>query len=53
MGTFFNKQNRDRNLTHLIFVAPLTIIYTCLSIFPILLGVYYSFTNWNGIAKKI
>lgn len=49
---FFTQKNLEKNITHLLFVSPLTILYTFLSIFPIFLGIYYSFTNWNGIAKK-
>ena len=41
-----------RKLTQAAFVAPSLLLYTFFSILPILLGIYYSFTNWNGIARK-
>ncbi|RGY97504.1 sugar ABC transporter permease [Clostridium sp. AM58-1XD] len=41
-----------KKLTHAMFVAPSLALYTFFSILPILLGIYYSFTNWNGIARK-
>lgn len=41
-----------RRLTHAIFVIPSLLLYTFFSILPILLGIYYSFTNWNGIARN-
>lgn len=46
------RKNLDRNITHFLFVLPNFLLYTALSVFPILLGLYYSFTDWNGIGKK-
>ncbi len=43
---------RERNRTHLLLVLPDVILYTVFSVFPILLGIYYSFTNWDGIRKS-
>ena len=43
-------KNRDRNITHFLYVLPNLIMYSFLSIVPIVLGLYYSFTNWNGIS---
>ena len=45
-------KNRDRNITHFLYVLPNLIMYSFLSIVPIVLGLYYSFTNWNGIGKN-
>lgn len=47
-----SKKNREQNITHLLFVLPSLTLYTVFSIFPILLGVYYSFTDWDGIKKS-
>lgn len=43
---------RNRNRTHFLLVLPDLILYTVFSVFPILLGIYYSFTNWDGIRKS-
>lgn len=43
---------RERNRTHLLLVLPDVILYTAFSVFPILLGIYYSFTDWDGIRKS-
>ncbi|MBT9778183.1 ABC transporter permease subunit [Clostridium sp. MCC353] len=47
-----SKKNRERNIVHFLYVLPNLILYSLLSIVPIILGLYYSFTNWNGISKK-
>ena len=46
------QKNRERNLTHALFVLPSVSLYTIFSIFPIFLGIYYSFTDWDGIKKN-
>ena len=46
------RKNRERNITHAFFVFPSVCLYTLFSIFPIFLGIYYSFTDWDGIKKK-
>ena len=45
-------RHRERNITHALFVAPATLIYFVFFIIPILWGIYYSFTNYNGISPK-
>lgn len=47
------KKDFERDITHLLFVLPSFLLYSILSVFPIVAGIYYSFTNWNGISKKI
>lgn len=49
---FRSKKNRERNITHFLYVLPNLILYSLLSIVPIGLGLYYSFTDWNGIGKS-
>lgn len=49
MGT---RKNQDKNITHFIYVLPNLLLYSLLSIVPIVLGLYYSFTDWNGIGKN-
>lgn len=45
-------KNRERNITHFLYVLPNLLLYSTLSVVPIVLGLYYSFTDWNGISKK-
>lgn len=47
-----SKKNRERNIVHFLYVLPNLVLYSLLSIVPIILGLYYSFTNWNGISRK-
>lgn len=44
---------RKRNLMFALFTIPLTILYIVFFIAPILGGVFYSFTDYNGISPKI
>lgn len=46
------RKNRERNITHFLFVLPSLILYTVFSILPIAIGIYYSFTDWDGIKKN-
>jgi raffinose/stachyose/melibiose transport system permease protein len=40
---------RTRDLSYWLFLAPVLLALSLVVISPLLLGVYYSFTNWNGI----
>lgn len=46
------RKNWERDLTHALFVAPNFILYTLFTIIPIFVGIYYSFTNWDGIKRN-
>lgn len=46
------KKNREKNITHFLFVLPNLIAYSVFGVFPILLGIYYSFTDWNGVSRN-
>lgn len=37
----------------LVFVGPVLIFFTIIMIIPFLLGMYYSFTDWNGVAGTV
>ncbi|AYC28585.1 carbohydrate ABC transporter permease [Paenisporosarcina cavernae] len=43
---------RTRSLTYWLFLAPVLLALTLVVIAPLLLGVYYSFTDWNGISTN-
>lgn len=38
--------------TNILFTAPAVLLYCVFFIYPVINGVYYSFTDWNGIAKS-
>lgn len=44
---------RSRRTTFALFSLPGFTLYCVFFIFPVLLGIYYSMTNWNGISKNI
>ncbi|UHA75028.1 carbohydrate ABC transporter permease [Paenibacillus sp. 481] len=37
----------------LFFIGPATFFFTLIVVIPFLLGVYYSFTDWNGVAGTV
>ena len=41
---------REQTLTFVAFTIPGFLMYCCFLIFPILMGIYYSFMDWNGIS---
>ncbi|GIP28188.1 ABC transporter permease [Paenibacillus sp. J23TS9] len=40
-------------LQQLVFVGPSTIFFTIIIVIPFILGLYYSFTNWNGVSGQV
>ncbi len=36
-----------------VFVGPALLVYTIVMVLPFLLGLYYSFSNWNGVSSQI
>lgn len=44
-------QKTSRLLQQLVFVGPTALFFLVIVILPFLLGVYYSFTNWNGVSR--
>lgn len=41
---------REQTMTFVAFTLPGFLMYCCFLIFPILMGIYYSFMDWNGIS---
>ena len=39
-------------MTNVLFTLPALLLYCAFFIYPVLLGINYSFTDWNGIAKE-
>ena len=46
---FFPTLRYHRAIIHVIFLFPLLFTFVVTVILPLLLGLYYSFTDWNGI----
>ena len=60
-NTFFQKERvfmkskkkiNNRDITLFLFVIPAVVLYCMFFIYPIINGLYYSMTDWNGITKK-
>lgn len=49
-----NKKSKfsSRELTLFLFTLPALVLYLIFFIYPIIIGGYYSLTDWNGITKK-
>nr|WP_245805903.1 sugar ABC transporter permease [Bacillus alkalicellulosilyticus] len=43
----------DRVLTYAAFVGPALILFLTIQIVPFFMGVYYSFTSWNGVSSVV
>lgn len=46
------KKINSRDITMFLFTVPGTLLYLIFFVYPILVGVYYSMTDWNGISKN-
>lgn len=47
------KKNIKKALTYLAFVGPALVFFLVIQIIPFLMGVYYSFTSWNGVSSVV
>lgn len=47
------KKKSKNNLTYWAFVGPSLFAFALVIFIPLILGIYYSFTDWNGISKEI
>ncbi|KOF56567.1 ABC transporter permease [Clostridium sp. DMHC 10] len=44
---------KKKNLSFWLFLAPVLIAYIVVQLIPLVSGIYYSFTDWNGIDSDI
>lgn len=44
---------KKRNLSFWYFVGPILFAYIIIQLMPLLVGIYYSFTDWNGINSSV
>jgi raffinose/stachyose/melibiose transport system permease protein len=47
------KKKSKNNLSYWAFVGPSVFAFTLVIFIPLILGIYYSFTDWNGISSQI
>lgn len=47
------KANLKKILTYLAFVGPALTFFLVIQIIPFLMGIYYSFTSWNGVSSVV
>lgn len=40
-------------LQQLVFLGPTIVVFTIIIVFPFVLGMYYSFTEWNGVTSQV
>ena len=48
-----NRQKSSGLLQQLIFVGPSTIFFLIIIVVPFLMGLFYSFTDWNGVSGDV
>ena len=49
----FNKIKMKQALTYISFVGPAFLVFSIIVLIPFFLGMYYSFTNWNGVSGTV
>jgi raffinose/stachyose/melibiose transport system permease protein len=47
------KVNGEREITYLCFISPALVLYILFFILPVGMGIYYSLTDWNGLARNV
>lgn len=45
------KRITEKSLSMFLFTVPATVLYCVFFIYPIIIGIMYSFTDWNGLSK--
>ena len=45
------KKITEKSLSRFLFTVPATVLYCVFFIYPIIIGIMYSFTDWNGLSK--
>lgn len=46
-------RNKSQFMQQLVFIGPALFFFTLIMILPFILGMYYSFTDWNGVSGKV
>ncbi|MBR2570234.1 MAG: sugar ABC transporter permease, partial [Paenibacillus sp.] len=48
-----NGKKSSQIIQQLVFAGPATLFFILIIVIPFLLGLYYSFTNWNGVSGEV
>ena len=46
-----SKSKKNNLFNGIIFLGPMLVLFFIIKALPLILDVYYSFTNWNGISS--
>ena len=47
------KKSKVKNLFFWLFLSPILLAFLFVIVLPLFYGIYYSFTNWNGIGTPV
>lgn len=45
-------KDRSKHITYALFLTPGLILYSIFLVLPVVMGIYYSVTDWNGISRR-
>ncbi|PZD94300.1 sugar ABC transporter permease [Paenibacillus sambharensis] len=48
-----SKKRNSEWMQQLVFTGPATVVFAVIVILPFIMGMYYSFTDWNGVSGSI
>lgn len=48
-----NRKKTSQMIQQTVFVGPAILFFILIIVIPFLLGLYYSFTNWNGVSGEV
>ena len=51
-GLYILPTKKHTTVVHVMFVLPLLLAFVVTIIYPFLIGIFYSFTDWNGVGFK-
>ena len=52
VGLYILPTKKHTTVVHVMFVLPLLLAFVVTIIYPFLSGIFYSFTDWNGVGFK-
>lgn len=52
MKTKRSRLERKRDLSNILFIAPALIFFVVFTYYPLIVNMYYSLTNWDGVSKE-
>lgn len=52
-SSFLGKKKTDEWIQQIVFIGPALLFFTLIVLIPFGMGMYYSFTEWNGVADQV